>query len=822
MQYMTRYIIFILLFSSISTISAQLKGKVVDDSGEPLSFVTVYKEGTSKGTVSNLEGEYSLNLPSGEHTIIYKYIGYNEYKTKITIDVELDLDVTLSEASIEIEEIVVSADAEDPAYRVIRAAIKARDSYKSDVEKYQVDLYVKGVVKMLKAPEKVLGQEVGDMEGMLDTTGQGIVYLAESQSTVSFHQPDLLKEEMYSSIVAEDDGSYNFNRFIGSNFDIYDEYYEFNRSILNPLADNALLFYRYKMLETKIDQDGRMVNRIQVIPKSSARPTMFGEIYIIEDKWNVKELDLSFTGKAIKEPFFDTIRVRQVHLPVEDDKWKVFSQTMNFSIGVFGFKIGGGFTYIFSDYNLNPDFDESFFGNEEFRMEESAIKTDSSFWSNVRPVRLTEEERYNYIKKDSLKKVWASKEYQDSVDQKNNKFTLASLLFGYSHDNSYNKRYLTFPSPLGTYNYNPVAGHSLNLGMNYVKLDSSENRRFNINTKLGYGFGDKRLKVEAIMNLRTNRKYWEYWSLRLGDANRQLNEKNPVFPIIDTYTSLIDKDNQAKYFRKRYIGFQYQREVANGFFVLSSLTYSRRSALVNTSDFSFFNKDDFFNTNHPLSNDLSGYFFEPHNDLKFTLNMRIRIGQKYSSFPKFRIRNPSNWPDIWIRYDKGIGLADTDYDKLTLRIKKDNVNMKLLGYSKFNIVASSFLRSNNLQFIDQHHFLSNINLVTVQSRYMTGFKMMPHYRYSTPADHLVGFYEHHWDGYILDLIPLVNRLGWKTVVSANALVRRDQSNYYELSAGISEVKLGKFSLFRLDYVWSYGDNGLLDRGFIIGLSSMFE
>lgn len=822
MQDRITYLTLVLFIFSISWAQAQLFGTIYDQSGEPLSFVTVYKEGTSKGTVSNIEGEYSLNLESGDHTIVYKYIGYEEHKELISISGKLAKDVILNEASIEIQEIIVSADAEDPAYRVIRAAIKARDSNKESAEKYQFNLYVKGVFKMLKAPKKILGQEVGDMEGMLDSTGQGIVYLAESQSIISFHQPDLLKEEMYSSIVAEDDGSFNFNRFLGSNYDIYEEYFEFNRSIINPLADNALLFYKYKMIETKVDQDGRMINRIQVIPKSSVRPTMFGELYIIEDKWKVKELDLSFTGKAIKEPFFDTITIKQVHLPVEKDKWKVFSQTMSFSIGGFGFKIGGGFTYIFSDYNFNPDFDRSFFGNEEFRMEESAIKTDSSFWSNVRPVRLTEEERYNYIKKDSLKKVWATKEYKDSVDRVNNKFTYANLLFGYSNDNSYRKRYLTFPSPLGTYNFNPVAGHSVNLGMNYVKVDSSENRRFNIASKLGYGFGDKRIKAEAFINLRTNRKYWENWSFRIGDANRQLNENNPVPALIDTWTSLLNRDNQARYFRKKYIGVQYQREVANGIFLRSGLVYSNRSALMNTSDYSFSNKDEEFASNHPLDPSSSGLFFETHNDLKFTVNMRFRIGQKYSSFPKFRMRNSSAWPDIWLRYDKGIALGDTDYDKLTLRIKKDKINYKLYGYSNINITASTFLTNKNVEFIDQHHFMTNINLVTLRGRYMSGFKMMPHYTYSTTNDYVAGFYEHNLDGYLLDLIPLVNRLGWKTVISGNALVRKDESNYYEVAAGISDVKIGKFSLFRLDYVWSYSNEGLLDRGFVIGLSAMFD
>ena len=437
MQYILRFCWLIIVFGFICHLNAQISGTVFDENGEPLPFVTIYEEGTSKGTVSNLDGGYSLDLGKGNHVVIYKYIGFAEYKEEVLLNEPINLDVTLKEEVITVAEVVISADAEDPAYRVIRQAIAHREQHRNKVEKYSADIYVKGVVKMLKTPKKILGREIGDMDGMLDTTGRGIVYLAESQSKIYFHQPNLLKENMYSSIVAEDDGSYNFNRFIGTNFDIYKEYYEFSRTMINPLADNALLYYKYKLLDARFDDKGRLINRIQVIPKSTSRPTLFGELYIIEDKWNVKELDLSFTGKAIKEPFFDTIRVRQLHLPVQEDKWMVFSQTMDFSLGAFGFKVGGGFTYVFSDYNLNPDFDQSFFDSEEFRMDVSAIKTDSSFWTSVRPVKLTEEEKDNYIRKDSLKRIWATKEFKDSVDRVNNKFGIGDLLFGYSYDNTY-------------------------------------------------------------------------------------------------------------------------------------------------------------------------------------------------------------------------------------------------------------------------------------------------------------------------------------------------------------------------------------------------
>ncbi len=99
---------------------------------------------------------------------------------------------------------------------------------------------------------------------------------------------------------------------------------------------------------------------------------------------------------------------------------------------------------------------------------------------------------------------------------------------------------------------------------------------------------------------------------------------------------------------------------------------------------------------------------------------------------------------------------------------------------------------------------------------------MPFYKYTTTNNYISGFYEHNLDGFLLDLIPEVNKLGWKTVIGANALVRQNQSNYYECSFGISEVKIKSIVLFRFDYVWSFDDTGLVDRGIVLGLSSLFN
>ena len=58
----------------------------VKSNGEHISFASVYIEGTSKGTTTDVTGHYLLiNLPEGEHVIVAKFLGYSTEKRTITV-----------------------------------------------------------------------------------------------------------------------------------------------------------------------------------------------------------------------------------------------------------------------------------------------------------------------------------------------------------------------------------------------------------------------------------------------------------------------------------------------------------------------------------------------------------------------------------------------------------------------------------------------------------------------------------------------------------------------------------------------------------------
>ena len=60
-------------------------GKVMDETNHPLPFVTITVEGKSLGTMSDIDGNYSLELSDETNTIVFSFIGYDELKIQTTL-----------------------------------------------------------------------------------------------------------------------------------------------------------------------------------------------------------------------------------------------------------------------------------------------------------------------------------------------------------------------------------------------------------------------------------------------------------------------------------------------------------------------------------------------------------------------------------------------------------------------------------------------------------------------------------------------------------------------------------------------------------------
>ncbi len=106
---MKKYLLLSLLFvlsCAMALAQRTVSGTITDAStGEGIPGVNVVIKGTSSGTVSDFEGNYSLEIPSDDAVLVYSFVGYRTLEltagARGVVDVQLELDVT------ELAEVVV-------------------------------------------------------------------------------------------------------------------------------------------------------------------------------------------------------------------------------------------------------------------------------------------------------------------------------------------------------------------------------------------------------------------------------------------------------------------------------------------------------------------------------------------------------------------------------------------------------------------------------------------------------------------------------------------------------------------------------------------
>ena len=83
-----------------------VKGVITDaQTGQPMPGVNIVIEGTTIGTISNLNGEYSLPQVSRENVLVYSFVGY--VTQRVAVGDQTIIDISLAEAVRELDEVVV-------------------------------------------------------------------------------------------------------------------------------------------------------------------------------------------------------------------------------------------------------------------------------------------------------------------------------------------------------------------------------------------------------------------------------------------------------------------------------------------------------------------------------------------------------------------------------------------------------------------------------------------------------------------------------------------------------------------------------------------
>ncbi|MEH0157053.1 carboxypeptidase-like regulatory domain-containing protein [Limibacter armeniacum] len=83
-----------------------VSGQITDTSGDPLPGVTVMVKGTTHGTISDLDGHYRLDVPSGA-TLEFRFIGFKSNEIQVGSSTAISYDIEMEEDVQQLQEVVV-------------------------------------------------------------------------------------------------------------------------------------------------------------------------------------------------------------------------------------------------------------------------------------------------------------------------------------------------------------------------------------------------------------------------------------------------------------------------------------------------------------------------------------------------------------------------------------------------------------------------------------------------------------------------------------------------------------------------------------------
>ncbi len=796
----------------------RISGTVFTETGDLLPYSSIIIKGSSKGTSASTKGNYSLMLPPGKYTLVCQHIGYETVEKNISVTGDMEVSFILKEQKLTMQEVVVKTGDEDPAYEIIRQAIKKREFYHSQVKAFTCNLYSKDVLKLRNLPQKILGRKIKEEDRAdlhLDSAGQGIIYLSEAISKVNQQLPDKFKLEVISSRVS---GSDNF----GLTFPTFISFYTNNvtvmlnqlnpRGFISPIADNAIYYYRFKFLGTFFE-DGRAVNSIRVTPRRKFEPLFSGTINITDGDWRIHSLDLMLSKNAQLE-IMDTLHINQIHVPVSADVWRIHSQVLSFYFNQFNIKADGAFLNVYSDYNINPKFSKKFFDRTIIKYDTGVTQHNRVYWDSIRPVPLEREEVKDYQVKDSLFQVTKdsalTKNAIDSLKKRQGPLKPLRIFWNGIHRTHYSKNHFfnwDIYSLIQNMEYNPAEGIVLSVYGSYRAYWKKWRTQVHFMPNLRYGFDNTHLNSWATLKFSTNdqqaNRKPKMYSLSISGGKRvsEFNKENTVLPLVNSISVLFFGNNLIKTYENYFGSVLFNKRYDNGLQFSVGLAYEDRIPLNNSTYFTFFKDSARITPNYP--NEKISVQFPKHQALIGEVKLSFRPGQRYIQFPYRRVSLGSKYPTLNLSYSKGIKNifgSDEDFDKWQFYIN-DNKNFKLAGTLKYKIGAGGFLNAKQVYIQDYQHF--NGNQAAAASEYVNSFQLAKYYANSTTAGlYGLAHLEHHFNGLLTNKIPLINRLKWNLVGGTNAFYVNKKNNYVELFAGLENI----FKIFRVDLVWGF-ENG---------------
>jgi hypothetical protein len=366
-----RIFCFLILLSIPQHTNGQgIQGRLTDLQNNPVPFAAVYDETTFTGTTSNADGYYELKLQPGQHSILFRALGYRPVHRIVTAGGESEIiNISLTEQVYEIKEVVVRAKKEDPAYTIMRRVIGLAPFHLNQVREYTAEVYLRGTVQILHIPKIITRYADEDIR-------DGDTFLEESFNGIHFYAPDKYEQNVksYRSTSPEDNDNVNPMDFINASF-----YQPVITEFISPLAPNAFSYYTYRY-EGFFEEGTKTIFKIGVTPKRNSQQLMKGNLYIVDKLWCLH------SAEASVQMFFGTLNYSTLFSPLKGNAWLPISYRFDVDASILGIKLAYRYTSAvkYQEVVLNENIPGKFTGTAVPILAEDTTESGSSGLKNRR------------------------------------------------------------------------------------------------------------------------------------------------------------------------------------------------------------------------------------------------------------------------------------------------------------------------------------------------------------------------------------------------------------------------------------------------------
>ena len=789
-------------------------GKVTDSgTGDPIPFVNVVFKGTGTGATTDFDGNFLIRTNKLADSIVVSYIGYKVKTRIIKAGVKQTINLQLEEAVTNLQEVIVKA-GENPAFEILRSIVRNKNKNdKRNLIAYEYDAYTKSEVDIDNISDKFRQKKVmkkiaavlDSIDRVVGEDGKPILPLVITESISKLYyrdNPSLRTEEILKtkiSGVGLEDGSM-VTQLVGSTFQEYNFYQNWltliNKNFVSPIADGWRLYYDYDLLDSLMVGND-FCYHLDFYPKNPQELAFIGSMWITKKDYAIKQIDVT-VGDRANINFIEKIKIQQELVATPEGPWLPVKNRVLINVSELSKNSAGLLAKFYTsnkNFVINQPKPNSFYERRVQVAEQAQLIETDQYWDSLRHEPLSQTEKNVYAMIDTLKNIPIVKTYTE---------VFKALVDGY-----YDFGSVEVGPYLRTVAYNTIEGIRLQGGF---KTNQHFSKKMLYRGFLAYGFKDNRVKFSASATRILSRTRWTTLTGRVGTDMVRLGldedalNANPLFLTAARWGNF----RRAYYFNEAYIALQ--RELFKGF---SEKVSFKHWTFDPTYKFGYYQDPTDINSTVLETITTSEVAFESRyaRDETFIQNGNERLSLGLRKWPVFTFRYSHGF--------EGVFGSDFKYDKVRLNIDK-RIRLGPLGLGYVAVTGEYIFDTLPYPLLAVH--LGNQSPIYSQFTY----NLMNFGEFV--SDKYVSFrYRQYFEGLFLNRIPLINRLNWRLVGTANVIMgtlsqenkdlissvtdEGEATAYAGYFTGVPYVELGYgveniFKFFRVDFVHrlTYLDN----------------